>query len=152
MMNAGGTGAKYGVRQEDRDAGFTLVELLVVLAIVTLIAGLVAPQVLGYLGKAKVNTTQAQMANVASALELYYLDVGSYPSQDAGLVALVAAPADAAGWNGPYLKTDAMVKDGWGKPFAYISSAEQGVSIVSYGRDAKQLGEGLDADLVHKVQ
>lgn len=152
MTMQSGVQYRHRMRDEDRDAGFTLVELLVVLAIIALVAGLVTPQVLRYLGTAKVNTTQTQMANIASALDLYYLDVGSYPSQDAGLAALVTAPADAAGWNGPYLKTDSLIKDGWGKPFSYTSSPDQGITIVSFGRDAKQQGEGLDADLIHKVQ
>jgi general secretion pathway protein G len=134
------------------DAGFTLVELLVVLAIIGLVAGIVAPQVLRYLGSAKVSTTQTQMANIASALDLYYLDVGAYPSQDTGLSALVTTPPGAAGWNGPYLKTDAALVDGWGKTFAYSQSEEHSVRVTSFGRDGKPQGEGLDADLVQKVQ
>ncbi len=141
-----------GADERSREAGFTLVELLVVLAIIGLVAGIVAPQVLRYLGTAKVSTTQTQMANIASALDLYYLDVGAYPSQDTGLAALVITPPGAAGWNGPYLKTDAALLDGWGKAFAYSTSAEQGVSVTSLGRDGKPQGEGLDADLVQKVQ
>jgi general secretion pathway protein G len=143
---------KVGTDDASREAGFTLVELLVVLAIIGLVAGIVAPQVLRYLGTAKVSTTQTQMANIASALDLYYLDVGAYPSQDAGLAALVITPSGATGWNGPYLKTEAALLDGWGKAFGYSASAEQVVSIMSFGRDGKPQGEGLDADLVHKVQ
>lgn len=137
---------------QEGDSGFTLVELLVVLAIIGLVAGLVAPQVLRYLGTAKVNTTKTQMANIASALDLYYLDIGAYPSQDEGLTSLVTAPTEVLGWNGPYLKSDAGLQDAWGKPFAYSSSAEQGVSITSYGRDGEVQGEGLDADMVQKIQ
>lgn len=140
------------VNELDGEAGYTLVELLVVLAIIGLVAGVVAPQVLRYLGTAKINTTQTQMANIASALDLYYLDVGAYPPQETGLSALVSAPAGVAGWNGPYLKTDAALKDGWGKPLVYSVSAEQSVTVQSYGRDGMPQGEGLDADLVQKVQ
>ena len=111
-------------RDRHPQAGFTLVELLVVLAIIGLIAALVAPQVLRYLGSARVETTQAQLKNIGSALELYYLDSGKYPSSDIGLNALVSAPNDGSVWNGPYLKTDAALKDAWGNMFAYEQTSE----------------------------
>jgi general secretion pathway protein G len=140
-------------RDDDPEAAFTLVELLVVLAIIGLIAALVAPQVLRYLGTARVETTQAQLKNIGSALELYYLDSGKYPSSDAGLNALVAAPNDGTVWNGPYLKSDAALKDAWGNKFAYEQAGDPVAILVrSFGRDGKPQGQGLDADLEFKVQ
>ncbi|RWM12882.1 MAG: type II secretion system protein GspG [Mesorhizobium sp.] len=140
---------KRSVSAED---GFTLVELLVVLAIIGLVAALVAPQVLRYLGTARVSTTQAQLKNIGSALELYYLDVGSYPSKEQGLNALVTAPASVAGWNGPYLKSQGGLKDGWGRDFLYDNVAGQGVRIYSLGRDGAPQGSGLDADIEYRPQ
>jgi general secretion pathway protein G len=135
------------------EAGFTLVELLVVLAIIGLIAALVAPQVLRYLGAARAETTQAQLKNIGSALELYYLDSGKYPSSDIGLNALVAAPNDGSVWNGPYLKSEAALKDAWGNKFAYEQTGDPVTIVVkSLGRDGKPQGQGLDSDLEYKVQ
>lgn len=135
--------------QED---GFSLVELLVALAIIGLVVGLVAPQVLRYLGTAKITATQTQMANIASALDLYYLDVGAYPSEEVGLAALLSAPSGATGWNGPYLKGDAIAKDAWGHQLGYESAPEGDLSIVSFGRDGKPEGIGLDQDLRRKIE
>lgn len=140
-------------RDNDPDAAFTLVELLVVLAIIGLIAALVGPQVLRYLGSARVETTQAQLKNIGSALELYYMDSGKYPPSDIGLDALIAAPNDGSIWNGPYLKSDAALKDAWGNKFAYEHTGEPAsIAVKSLGRDGKPAGKGLDADLAHKVQ
>jgi general secretion pathway protein G len=142
------------IRSEcSKEAGFTLVELLVVLAIIGLIAALAAPQVLRYLGKARVDTTQAQMKNIAGALELYYLDSSQYPTSEAGLGVLTSAPANGTIWNGPYLKSEAALKDAWGRPFVYEFGTEP-VSIIlrSLGRDGAPQGEGLDADLELKIQ
>ncbi len=138
--------------QNGGEDAFTLVELLVVLAIIGLVAGVVGPQVLRYLGSAKVTTTQTQMANIASALDLYYLDVGAYPPQEEGLAALATPPAGLVGWNGPYLKTGGALKDSWGNDFKYVATPDNRASIVSYGRDGKVNGEGLDADLVRQIQ
>jgi general secretion pathway protein G len=141
--------------QNDRlgDAGFTLVELLVVLAIIGLIAALAAPQVLRYLGKARVDTTQAQMKNIAGALELYFLDSGQYPTSEAGLGVLISPPSDGTVWNGPYLKTNAALKDAWGHAFVYEYSIEPASVIVrSLGRDGKPQGDSQDADLELKIQ
>ena len=140
-------------RRDDPEGAFTLVELLVVLAIIGLIAALVAPQVLRYLGSARVETTKAQLKNIGSALELYYLDSGKYPSPDIGLNALVAAPNDGSLWNGPYLKSVAALKDAWGNKFAYEQAGEPlAILVKSLGRDGKPEGQGLDADLEYKVQ
>ncbi|MGR9355878.1 type II secretion system major pseudopilin GspG [Rhizobium leguminosarum] len=128
--------------------GFTLVELLVVLAIIGLIAALVAPQVLKYLGSAKVDTTKAQIKNIENALELYYIDVGHYPSTDEGLEALARAPADGRAWNGPYLKKSGTFLDAWGTAYEYKSPAdERPYQVISLGRDRKVGGDGQDADL-----
>jgi general secretion pathway protein G len=136
-----------------KDAGFTLVELLVVLAIIGLIAALVAPQVLRYLGSARVDTTKAQLKNIGGALELYYLDVGKYPASDLGLNALVSSPNDGSIWNGPYIKGDAALRDAWGNNFVYEQAGDPVVILVrSLGRDGKPQGQGLDADLEYKVQ
>ena len=138
---------------EAKDAGFTLVELLVVLAIIGLIATLAVPQVLRYLDTAKVRTTQAQLTNITGALELYYLDTGSYPSGEDGLEALVRAPAGTSAWNGPYLKGMELPKDGWGREIRFepASNGKSGM-LISFGKDGQPAGEGLDADLTAPVQ
>ena len=93
--------------------------MLVVLAIMGLLAAIIAPQVLKYLGSSRSQTSKVQVQNVVAALELYRLDVGRYPSQEEGLPAVVAAPATAAGWNGPYLQKSAALTDPWGQPYLY---------------------------------
>lgn len=130
--------------------GFTLVELLVVLGIIALLAAVVAPQVLRYLAEAKSDTGAAQLKNIESALELYYLDNGEYPTQEQGLAALVSAPANAKSWRGPYLKKTAALNDPWGKQFLYkIPGDHGGFDLYSYGRDGALGGEGADADLTN---
>jgi len=135
--------------QRRHEEGLTLVELLVVLGIIALLAALVAPQVIRYLGDARSSTARVQIKNVESALELYYLDTGTYPTKEQGLQALVEAPAGLKSWNGPYLKKDAGITDPWGQTFQYKSPGDHGpYDLYSYGRDKAQGGEGEDADIV----
>ncbi|MGJ3230777.1 MAG: type II secretion system major pseudopilin GspG [Oceanicaulis sp.] len=136
-----------------REAGFTLFELLVVLAILALLAAIVAPRVIGYLGRAKADVARSQMSNIVTALELYYLDVGRYPTEEEGLPALVAAPEPEgeplAAWRGPYLGDDTGLTDPWGRTYTYAYDAEADrVRVISLGRDGAPGGEGDDGDLV----
>jgi general secretion pathway protein G len=129
--------------------GFTLVELLVVLGIIALLVALVAPQVIRYLSGARSQAAAAQLKNIESAVELYYLDTGTYPSSEAGLEALIAPPASLASWKGPYLKKREGLMDPWGKPFGYRQPGEHGAyDVFSLGRDGKEGGAGEDRDIV----
>jgi general secretion pathway protein G len=123
-------------------------ELLVVLGIIALLVALVAPQVIRYLGDARSGTARAQIKNIESALELYYLDSGSYPSAQDGLAALVKQPPGSQTWKGPYLKQESGLNDPWGKPYVYANPGKASAfEIVSLGRDGKPGGEGEDADI-----
>jgi general secretion pathway protein G len=103
----------------DGESGFTLLELLVVIVILGLLIGLVAPAVLRQLGHAKTSIGRQSIERISSVLDLYKLDVGSYPSTQDGLQALLAKPADADTWAGPYLKTGTLPLDPWGHPYLY---------------------------------
>jgi general secretion pathway protein G len=136
--------------QNDGVAGFTLMELLVVLGIIALLAALVAPQVIRYLSDARSGAAKVQVKNIESALELHYLDVGQYPSVENGLQSLVSPPPNLPNWKGPYLKTVEGLKDPWGKPYLYQAPGEHGVfDLSSLGRDGKPGGEGEDRDIVN---
>jgi general secretion pathway protein G len=130
--------------------GYTLMELLVVLGIIALLVALVAPQVIRYLGDARSGTARAQIKNIESALELYYLDNGYYPSAQDGLLALVKQPPGSQNWKGPYMKQESGLNDPWGKPYAYAYAnpgKAAAFEILSLGRDGKPGGEGEDADI-----
>jgi len=127
------------------EEGFTLLELLVVLAIM---AAIVAPQVLKYLGSSRTQTAKVQIQNVTAALELYKLDVGRYPTQEEGLNALVAAPATAGGWNGPYLQKASALKDPWAQPYLYRVPGQHGdVDVYTLGSDKAEGGVGEARDV-----
>lgn len=137
------------MKQEGQE-GFTLVELLVVLAIIALIATLAAPQVLRYLGSARSDAAMAQIRNIESALELFYIDNLRYPTNEEGLAVLSEPTAELQErWNGPYLKKADTLTDPWGKPYIY-QIANNAVTIKSYGRDGKENGTGEDRDLSNK--
>jgi general secretion pathway protein G len=128
--------------------GFTLLELLVVLAILGLLAAIVAPRVISYLGSSRSKTAAIQVKNIASSLELYRLDAGRYPTEQEGLAALVKAPSGAAAWNGPYLGDKSALNDPWGRPYHYVSPGKHGeFDLFSYGADDKEGGTGEDKDV-----
>lgn len=130
------------------DGGFTLLELLVVLGIISLLATVAAPQVLRYLGKAKSETAKAQIAAISTALELYALDNGGYPPQQVGLNALVQSPQGAPGWKGPYLKRSEGLIDPWGRPYEYRFPGKKGQpEVFTLGRDGAPGGAGEDQDI-----
>jgi len=132
-----------------RSRGFTLIELLVVLVILGLLAGLVGPRVLNYLGGAKSDTAQLQIAEFGAGLDLFHLEVGRYPTTEEGLVALSNEPTGVDNWNGPYLKKKDVPDDPWGKAYRYRSPGENGdYDLYSLGRDDADGGEDEDADVV----
>jgi general secretion pathway protein G len=135
--------------EEDRsEGGFTLIELLVVLVILGLLAAFAAPQVLSYLGQAKTDAARAQVQNIASILDLYRLNVGSYPSEEVGLDALLEPPPDAPRWNGPYVKRRDVLLDPWGELYVYRYPGEFGdYDLYSLGADQAEGGEGEDQDV-----
>jgi len=134
--------------RKGQDDGFSLVEMLVVLAIMGLLVGLVAPRVLGYLGGAKVDTARAQIRNIDSALELFFIDNGRYPSDEEGLRVLAIQSESLPQWNGPYLKGADVLRDPWGNPYLYAAAKDdRGFAVRSLGRDGKEGGDGEDRDL-----
>jgi general secretion pathway protein G len=139
MINAERTG----------ESGYTLVEILVVLAIIGLVMGLVGPRVMSYLSDSKTKAARLQIDGFAAALDLYYLDHGAYPSSADGLQSLVQKPESATNWNGPYLKINTVPKDPWGKPYTYSAPGQHGpYDITSLGMDGRDGGDGASRDIV----
>ncbi len=130
-----------------RQAGFTLLELLVVVAIIGLLAGYVGPRYFAQIGKSERQTAVAQIQSFEKALDQYRLDAGRYPRSEQGLKALVVRPESEPKWNGPYLQKDPPL-DPWGNAYVYRSPGEKyDFDIVSYGKDGRPGGEGEDADI-----
>jgi general secretion pathway protein G len=128
-------------------AGFTLLELLVVMVIIGLLAGYVGPKYFAQVGKSEIKTAQAQIASLSQALDLYRLDTGHYPSTEEGLNALQIKPGQETKWNGPYLKK-AVPLDPWGKPYNYKYPGEHGeFDLYSYGKDNQPGGKDEASDL-----
>ncbi|HVV64323.1 MAG TPA: type II secretion system major pseudopilin GspG [Rhizomicrobium sp.] len=130
------------------DSGFTLLELLVVLAIMGMLAAIIAPQVIGYLGKSRTKAAQVQIQYIMQGLELFRIDVGRYPSQQEGLQALVTQTPTAPNWNGPYLKKDSALVDPWGNAYLYQIPGQHGeVDVYSLGQDKAPGGTGEAQDV-----
>jgi general secretion pathway protein G len=134
-------------RHED---GFTLMELLVVLAILALLAGFAGPRVMSYLSGAKTQSAKIQMESLGTAMDLFLLDMGRYPTAEEGVKVLVEAPPeDAARWRGPYLDKKTAIFDPWGEAYGYRRPGSDGeFEIFSLGADKAEGGDGEDADLV----
>ena len=136
------------IRRSTRQAGFTLLELLVVMVIIGLLAGFVAPRYFAQVGKSQVKAARAQIDALDKALEQYRIDIGHLPTSEQGLAALNAAPAGEQNWAGPYLKKEVPL-DPWGNAYLY---AEPGThnndyDLVSLGKDGRAGGTGEAADL-----
>ena len=129
-------------------SGFTLIEMLVVLVILGLLAGVVGPNVLNSLGGAKSKTAKVQIKDLEQAAEMYKLDVGRYPSTSDGLRALVEKPGGVDGWNGPYLKSG-LPQDPWKQDYVYANPGTRGsaIDIYSLGLDGSPGGDGENADV-----
>lgn len=146
-QNSARSPRRYGANVQSSEAGFTLVEMLVVITIIGLIMGLIGPRVLNYLSESKVKAAKIQMQSFASALDLYNLDTGRYPSSAEGLAALVR-PIGGGAWNGPYLKGASVPNDPWNHAYIYRVPGEHGAyDIVSLGSDGQEGGSGAAADI-----
>jgi general secretion pathway protein G len=133
---------------DNKQTGFTLLELLVVLGIIAMLAGLVGPQVMKHMGESKVKAAKVQIEDLAQTLDMYKLDVGSYPTSEQGLNALIENPGDIQRWNGPYLRKSKVPLDPWQQEYKYTSPGEHGkFDVSSFGADGKEGGEGEDKDL-----
>lgn len=137
-------------KQPARGRGFTLIELLVVLVILGLLAGMVGPQVMKYVGGSKTKAARLQIEELSAALDLFRLELGRYPSSEEGLLALVQSPHGLeAGWQGPYLKKRVVPKDPWGFDYRYQFPGQQDVfDLFSLGADNASGGEGENSDIL----
>jgi general secretion pathway protein G len=138
------------VRKQGRSKGFTLLELLVVMVIIGLLAGFVAPRYFAQVGKSRVKAARAQIDAIDKALEQFRLDVGRLPTTEEGLAALNSPPSGINNWEGPYLKK-AVPVDPWGHPYVYAQpgSHQNDFDLLSYGRDGQPGGTGEDADITN---
>ncbi|WP_439899893.1 type II secretion system major pseudopilin GspG [Paraburkholderia phymatum] len=134
--------------QTAREGGFTLLELLVVMVIIGLLAGLVAPRYFEQVGKSNTKIARAQIESLGKALDQYRLDVGAYPTTEEGLQALMTKPQDALHWSGPYLQK-AVPPDPWDRPYQYRAPGEHGdYDLYSYGKDGQPGGSGENSDVI----
>jgi len=139
---------KESRRRWSGERGLTLLELLIVISILGLLAVLASVQLGGYLKRAKHDTAELQLNELGTALELFQLDVGRYPTTQEGLEALLVPPASASGWRGPYLKKEAAIRDPWGNVFQYSQRSEPpGYALGSFGADGAPGGDGENEDL-----
>ncbi|MDX8353212.1 type II secretion system major pseudopilin GspG [Cognatiyoonia sp. IB215182] len=133
-------------RRRPAAAGFSLIEMLVAVAIVGLLIGVVGPAAMRQLQSSRVTTAEAQITQLRSALDIFLIEVGRYPTEQEGLNALINGAGTIPGWNGPYLRDGNLPADPWGGTFLY--SLDQGqVRITSLGADGQPGGTGVDADV-----
>ncbi len=135
-------------RHRKSQRGYSLLELLVVLAIMGLLIAIAGPVMIGYFEASKGKTAKIEISNVSTALDMYYLANGSYPTEQQGLKALIERPEGVTSWDGPYLNRADGIVDPWDRPYLYkIPGAHGKYDISSLGADGKEGGTGDDADL-----
>ncbi|WP_407933473.1 type II secretion system major pseudopilin GspG [Fontisubflavum oceani] len=131
-----------------KSTGATILEVLIVLGIITLIASVAAPRVIGYLGRAQTETARLQIQNLTTAVQLFYIDMGRYPTEAEGLAILIQPPPNTDAWNGPYINAAEGLSDPWGRDYLFETAENvNGFSIRSLGRDGHEGGDGEDTDL-----
>jgi len=141
------------LRAKSTQAGFTLIEMLVVLVIIGLVMGLVGPRVLNYLSDARTKAARLQIEALSNSLDLFYLDLGRYPTTQEGLTALTRRPPGADVWNGPYVKGSAVPADPWRNAYVYVAPGKHGpYDLSSFGSDGHEGGEGSAADITNWKQ
>jgi general secretion pathway protein G len=148
-VSSGGIATNHR-RPRGLSGGFTLIELVIVMAIIALLAALVGPRLFGQLSDSRVKITRAQVELLATALDSFRLDIGRYPAQSEGLEALVTKPEGLETWSGPYLRKRQLPKDAWQREFVYAVPASLGgieYDLYSFGADGQLGGEGEDADV-----
>lgn len=133
-----------------KDAGFTLLELLVVLAILGLLASFVAPHVLHQLSGARNSVARQSIARIGTVLDMYKLDVGHYPTTDEGLEALIAPPPGAENWNGPYLKGSSVPADPWKHPYVYRSPSSRAGQDYDLCSEGENNGNGTAQEICNQ--
>ena len=139
---------KNYLKKHRSSSGFTLIELLVVLVILGLLAGLVGPNVMKYIGSSKIEVTKAQLEDLSAGLDLFKLDVGRYPNGDEGLRVLVKGGDNIMGWNGPYLRKKKIPLDPWNREYVYaVPGQGNAYELFSLGADGEPEGSGEDSDL-----
>jgi general secretion pathway protein G len=135
-------------RKRRADAGFTLLELLIVIAILALLSVIGTVQLFGYLGRARTDTARLQLDQLSAALDLYRIDVGHFPTSEEGLRSLLDQPPGETKWRGPYLKKSQAIIDPWGRPFIYLRPGEhKEYDLSSFGADGRAGGSGEDLDV-----
>ncbi len=135
-------------RPNESEAGFTLLEVLVVLVLIGLLATIAGPPLLRQLSKAKTDIAEAQVDSLVTTLDLYRLDLGRFPSTEDGLKALRESPPEAIGWLGPYVRKEESLIDPWGQLFVYQATSDgMGYSLKTLGADGVSGGEGEDRDI-----
>jgi len=140
---------KRTYQRSNQVSGFTLIELLIVMVIIGLLAAFIVPKLIGRVGESKLTAAKAQIELLSTAIEVYKLDTGKYPSQDTGLQSLNSKPGDVQNWKGPYMKKNKVPKDPWGVEYIYKFPGDHGdYDLFSYGADGTEGGSGDNTDQV----
>jgi general secretion pathway protein G len=148
QQSTGSLTSQLSCRGARRQAGMTLLELLVVLVILGIVGGIFASNIIGQGEKGKTKAAKVQIEQFGQVLDMFRLDVGRYPTTAEGLDALIHQPSGVTAWNGPYMKKDAIAKDPWSNDYKYISPGQHGgYDIVSYGADGREGGDGDGKDI-----